>query len=46
LIDETIKDMIADVQSFQSHDYVVKNDKIGYIEQDNIVYNVVYGYKT
>lgn len=46
LIDEAIKDMIADVQSFQSHDYVVKNDKIGYIEQDNIVYNVIYGYKT
>ncbi|CAM4825739.1 unnamed protein product [Rotaria magnacalcarata] len=46
LIDEAINDMIADVHSFQSHDYVVKNDKIGYIEQDNIVYNVIYGYKT
>ncbi|UJR17604.1 hypothetical protein I4U23_004500 [Adineta vaga] len=46
LIDEAIKDMLADVQSFESHDYVVKNNKIGYIEQDNIVYNVVYGYKT
>ncbi|CAF3338635.1 unnamed protein product, partial [Rotaria sp. Silwood2] len=46
LIDEAIKDMIADVKSFESHDYVVKKDKIGYIEQDNIVYNVVYGYKT
>ncbi|CAM2727660.1 unnamed protein product [Rotaria socialis] len=46
LIDEAIKDMIADVQSFESHNYVVKNDKIGYIEQDNIVYNVIYGYKT
>ena len=46
LIDEAIKDMVADVKSFESHDYVVKKDKIGYIEQDNIVYNVVYGYKT
>ncbi|CAF4248425.1 unnamed protein product [Rotaria sp. Silwood2] len=46
LIDEAIKDMLADVHSFESHDYVVKNDKIGYIEQDNIVYNVVFGYKT
>ena len=46
LIDEAIKDMIADVQTFESHDYEVKNDQIGYIEQGNIVYNVIYGYKT
>ena len=46
LIDEAVKDMLFDVKDFESHDYVVKNDKIGYIEQDNIVYNVTYGYKT
>ncbi len=38
--------MIADVKSFASQQYVIKNDKIGYQEQDEIVFNVRYGYKT
>ncbi|CAF2963427.1 unnamed protein product [Rotaria sp. Silwood2] len=38
--------MLSVVNNFESHDYVVSQDKIEYIEQDNIVYNVVYGYKT
>jgi hypothetical protein len=46
LIEEAVKDMLFDVNNFESHDYIVSKDKIGYIEQDNIVYNVVYGYKT
>ncbi|CAF4669347.1 unnamed protein product [Rotaria sp. Silwood1] len=46
LIREAVKDIIDDVHNFESYDYVVKEDKIGYIEQDNIVYNVVYSYKT
>ena len=46
LINEAIKDMLVDVQNFQSYDYIVKNDRIAYKEQDNIVYNAVYGYKT
>ena len=46
LINEAVKDMLSDANNFESHDYVVKNDKIGYIEQDNVIYNVVYGYKT
>ncbi|CAF1137415.1 unnamed protein product, partial [Didymodactylos carnosus] len=46
LIEEAVKDMLSDVNNYESHDYVVNQDKIGYIEQDNIVYNVVYGYKT
>ncbi|CAF4908972.1 unnamed protein product, partial [Rotaria sp. Silwood1] len=46
LIQEAIKDMLFDVNNFESHNYVIKEDKIGYIEQDNIIYNVVYGYKT
>ena len=46
LIAEAVKDLLFDVQNFQSHDYVVKQDRIGYVEQDNIVYNVTYGYKT
>ncbi|CAF0938955.1 unnamed protein product [Adineta steineri] len=46
LIQEVVKDMLSDVHNFKSHDYVRDKGKIGYIEQDNIVYNVVYGYKT
>ena len=46
LIIEAVKDLLFDVQNFQSHDYVVKQDRIGYVEQDNIAYNVTYGYKT
>ena len=42
LIREALKDMLSDVSNFESHHNVVKNDQIGYIEQDN----VVYGYKT
>ncbi|CAF1394740.1 unnamed protein product [Adineta steineri] len=46
LIQEAVKDMLADVISFESHEYIVKDDKVGYIEQDNIIFNAVYGYKT
>ncbi|CAF2388000.1 unnamed protein product [Rotaria sp. Silwood2] len=38
LILEAVKSLIYDVISFESHNYIVK--------EDNIVYNVVYGYKT
>jgi hypothetical protein len=38
--------MIVDLASFESHDYFVLKDKIGYKEQDEIVFNIVYGYKT
>ncbi|ETO08017.1 hypothetical protein RFI_29373 [Reticulomyxa filosa] len=46
LLDEAIKDMLNDVQIFESHGYQVSNDKIGYKEQDGISYNIRYGYKT
>ncbi|ETO04469.1 hypothetical protein RFI_32929, partial [Reticulomyxa filosa] len=46
LLDEAIKDMLNDIQKFESHGYQVSNDKIGYKEQDSICYNVRYGYKT
>ncbi|CAF4095909.1 unnamed protein product [Rotaria sp. Silwood2] len=46
LISEAVKDMLYDVNNFESHDYHVAQDKIGYIEQDNVVFNVVYRYKT
>jgi len=38
--------MLADLKTFESHDYVAKDDKIGYKEQDNIVFDTSYGYKT
>ena len=46
LIEEAVKDMISDVRTFESHDYFVQNDKIGYKEQDGMSFNVTYGYKT
>jgi len=46
LIDEAIKDMIADLKTYSSHDYIVKDDKIGYKEQDGISFKVTDGYKT
>lgn len=46
LIAEAVKDMLYDVINFESHDYYVSQDKIGYIEQDNIVFDIVYRYKT
>ena len=46
LIRESCKDMLADLVSFETHDYVAKDDKIGYKEQDNVVFDTSYGYKT
>jgi hypothetical protein len=46
LINEACKDMLADLKTFESHDYIAKDDKIGYKEQDNIVFDTSYGYKT
>ena len=46
LITEAVKDILADLADFGSHDYVCKEDKIGYKEQDGIAFNIVFGYKT
>jgi hypothetical protein len=46
LIEEAAKNMIADVYSFDSPAYVVKNDKIGYVQLDGVSFNTLYGYKT
>jgi len=46
LIEEAVKDMLADINTYQSHDYIVLNDKIGYKEQDGVSFNIAYGYKT
>lgn len=47
LIEEAAKDMLYELKTFESgHEYVVMNDKIGYKEQDNTVFDISYGYKT
>jgi hypothetical protein len=48
LLEEAITDMISELSLFKENknDYVVKNDTIGYKEQDSISYSVKYGYKT
>ena len=45
IFQEALLDLIYDVKNY-FHDYIVINDKIGYKEQDNIVVNAAYGYKT
>lgn len=45
MIEEVSKDMLYDIKSFDS-EYEVKDDKIGYKDQDTIVFNISYGYKT
>ena len=34
--------MIADLKNYK-HDYIVKNDKLAYKEQDGISFDIVYG---
>lgn len=46
LIEEAVKNMISDLKVFKQHDYVVKDGKIGYKEQDGISFNIRYGYQT
>jgi hypothetical protein len=46
LIDEAVKDMISSMYTFESHKYVVKDDKIGYMYQDEINFTISHGYNT
>ena len=46
LIREAVKDMLADVRDFTSHDYEIKADKICYKNQDSFSSSIIYGYKT
>ena len=48
LIDEQVKQALADLATFQTHTYVVdaSKGKIGYKEQDGVSFKIVYGYKT
>jgi hypothetical protein len=46
LIEECVKTMLSDLKDFESQDYVVDNDRIGYKDQDSVSYDIYYGYKT
>lgn len=46
LIEESVKVMLGDIKTFESHDYIVLNGQIGYKEQDGVSFDVSYGYKT
>ncbi len=46
LIEEATKAMIVDVQTFDSQEFIVQDDKIGYREQHGISFDISYGYKT
>ncbi|KAL4445289.1 hypothetical protein ABPG74_022102, partial [Tetrahymena malaccensis] len=46
LLEEALKDMIADLQNYE-HEYEITIDgRIGYKEQDGISFNISFGYKT
>jgi len=46
LLEECVKTMLNDLNTYESQEYVVEHDKIGYKDQDTISYNISYGYKT
>ena len=46
LIEEAVKDMLFDLKEFESHDYIVKADKIGYKQCENISFKVTCRYQT
>jgi uncharacterized protein (DUF1330 family) len=46
LIEECIKSLFYDLRTFDSHQYVVLDGKIGYRDQDGISFTLNYGYKT
>jgi len=46
LIEPCFLNAVSDLMNFKDHSYILKNNQIGYKEQDNVVFNVNYGYKT
>lgn len=46
MIEEAVKTMLFDINNYESLNYIVKYNKIGHINQGNIVFNAIYGYKT
>jgi len=46
LLDENLKDILYDLNTYESHQYFTFNNKICYKDNDEIVYNRRFGYKT
>jgi len=46
LIETCVTNVIYDLKNYKDHDYILVGNQIGYKEQDNIIFNVSYGYKT
>ncbi|CAF0784452.1 unnamed protein product, partial [Adineta ricciae] len=43
---EAIKDMVGALRSFKSPKYIVRNNKICYVQDESVVDSIVYGYNT
>ncbi|RYE30573.1 MAG: hypothetical protein EOP48_31895, partial [Sphingobacteriales bacterium] len=46
LVEEAVKDMLFDLKEYPSHQYIVKEDKIGYIDGDSVSFQAVNRYQT
>ena len=46
ILEEAIKDMITTLKSYDKGTYFVKDDKIAYVDGENITSNVAFGYNT
>jgi len=46
LLEEILKEILSDLDSFESHNYLVKDNKIVYLENEKFCFNVKKGYKT
>jgi len=46
IIEEAVKDMLSDVKEFPLHEYIVKNDKIGYKQNEQISFKMNCRYQT
>jgi len=46
LVESAVADMILALNTYMSHDYIVKDGRIGYKEQDGISFSIAFGYNT
>ena len=46
LVEGCVRGMLADLRSFESAEYVVRDGRIGYEREDGVSFTATYGYKT
>ena len=46
LVEEAVKDMLFDLKEYSSHQYIVKENKIGYVDGDSVSFQAVNRYQT